>query len=166
MKITLRKPKISDAKELRDLISDKDVIKEIVGYPYPCPLSRMKKDVRDCLKGWKTKDSYAFTILADGKIAGSIILENPSKDKKRYDLGAFVGKKFWNKGVATEAIKQMVKFGFNKLKLYRIQADNDSDNPGSGRALEKAGFKKEGIRKHTCKKKGKFVDLEMWGKLK
>ena len=163
MKVEIRKPKFSDAKALRELINDKEVLKQICGYPYPCPLSRMKKDVADGIKGWKTKKSFSFIILADGEIAGNIILEDPSKDKRRYELGFFVGRKFWGKGIATEAIKQIVKFGFQKLKLYRIQADNDSDNPASGRAMEKAGLKFEGVRKKICKKKNKFVDLHMWG---
>jgi RimJ/RimL family protein N-acetyltransferase len=163
MRVEIRKPKLSDAEALRELIDDKEVLKQICSYPFPCPLSRMKKDVEDGIKGWKTKNSFCFTILADDEIAGSIILENPSKDKKRYDLGFFVGRKFWGKGIATEAIKKIIRFGFHKLKLYRIQADSDSDNPASGRAMEKAGFEFEGARKKIQKKKTKFIDLHMWG---
>ena len=163
MKIEIRKPKLSDAKDVRDLINDKKIVKQLSGYPYPCPLSRVKKDIQDSLKGWRTGKSYGFTILADGQIAGSIILENPSKDKGRYDVGFFIGRKFWNKGIATEAIKQVVKFGFKKLKIYRIQGDNDSDNPSSGRAMKKAGFTFEGVRKKIRKKNGRYVDLNLWG---
>ncbi|MCK5449556.1 GNAT family N-acetyltransferase [Candidatus Pacearchaeota archaeon] len=161
--VEIRKPKLSDAKALKGLINNKELLKQLCDYPYPCPLKRMEKDVEDGIKGWKTKKSFSFTILVDGEIAGSIILENPSKDKGRYDLGFFVGRKFWSKGIATEAIKQIVKFGFDKLKLYRIQADNDSDNLASGRAMERAGFKLEGVLKKIQKKKTKFIDLHMWG---
>lgn len=163
MKVSIRKQKLSDAKELQELINDKDVLKQLAGYPYPCPLSKIKKEITDGIKGWQTKKCFAFTILADNEVAGNIILENPNDDKGCYDLGFFVGKKFWNKGIATNAIKQIVKFGFEKLKLYRIQADNDSDNPASGRAMEKAGFKLEGIREKFCRKKNKFIDLYLWG---
>ncbi len=163
MKVEIRKPKLSDAKALQELINDKAVLKQISGYPYPCPLSRMQKDVKDGQKGWKTKKSYAFTILADKEIAGSIGLEEPNGDKGCYNIGFFVGRKFWNKGVATEAIKLVIEFGLKELKLYRIQADNDSDNPASGRAMEKAGFKLEGIRKKYTKKGNKFIDLHLWG---
>ncbi len=163
MKVEIRKVKRSDAKALRDLINDKEVLKQLYGYQYPCPLSRIKKDVEDGIKDWKTKNAFSFTIIADGEIAGSIILECPNEDKKRYDLGFYIGRKFWNKGITTEATKQIVKFGFQKLNLYRIQADNDSDNPGSGRVLEKAGFKLEGVRKKFGKKNCKFIDLYLWG---
>ncbi|MDD4984056.1 MAG: GNAT family protein [Candidatus ainarchaeum sp.] len=163
MKVEIRKPKLSDAKALQKLISDKDVIKQISGYSYPCPLSRMKKDVNDGIKGRKTKKSYSFTIIFDNEIAGSVMLEEPNEDKGCYDLGFFIGKIFWNKGIATEAIKQIIEFGFKKLKLYRIQADNDSDNPASSRAMEKAGLKLEGVRKKYRKKGNKYVDLMLWG---
>lgn len=163
MKVEIRKPRLSDANVLRELINDKEVLKQLSGYPYPCPLSRMRKDVKDGIKGWRTKECFSFTILADGEIAGSIILENPGEDRGRYDLGFFVGRKYWGRGIATEAIKQVVRFGFKELRLYRIQADNDSDNPASGRAMEKAGFKFEGARKKYLKKKNRFVDLHMWG---
>jgi RimJ/RimL family protein N-acetyltransferase len=163
MEVIIRKPKLSDAKALRELINDKEVLKQICGYPYPCPLSRMNKDVEEGINGWKTKKSYSFTILVDGEIAGSIVLENPSEDRGRYDLGFFVGRKFWGKGIATEAIKQIVQFGFQKLKLYRIQADNDSDNPASGRAMGKAGLIFEGARKKIQKKNRRFIDLHLWG---
>ncbi|MDD4983933.1 MAG: GNAT family N-acetyltransferase [Candidatus ainarchaeum sp.] len=163
MIVKIRKPKLSDAKPLQELINDKTVLKQISGYPYPCPLSRMKKDVRDGIKGWETGKSYSFTILADNETAGSIILENPNKDNGCYDLGFFVGRKFWNKGIATEAIRQIIKFGFKDLKLYRIQADNDSDNPASGKTMKKAGLKLEGIRKKYLKKNNKYIDLQFWG---
>jgi len=149
-----------------NLINDKEVIKQLAGYPYPCPSNHIKKDIAKGLKDWKRKEAYPFTVLADGEIAGQIFLEEPNRDKGRYDLGFFIGRRFWNKGIVTNAIKEIVKFGFNELKIYRIQADNDSDNPASGKAMKKAGFKFEGVRKRICKKKGKFVDLELWGMVK
>lgn len=163
MDIKIRKPKFSDAESLRQLINDREIIKQLWGYPYPCPLNRIKKDVQDAIKGWRTGSSFAFTILADGEVVGSVILEYPSDDKGRYDIGYFVGTKFSNQGIATEAVKQVVDFGFKKLKLYRIQGDTDSDYPASGRVLKKAGFKLEGVKKKFQKKKNKFVDSYMWG---
>ena len=161
--IRLRPVKLSDAKELWNLINDKEVIKQLSGYSYPCPFSKIKKETEEGIRNLRTKKSYYFTILANGEIVGWIVLENPSKDKKRYDIGFYIGRKFWNKGIASEAIRQTIDFGFNKLKLYRIQADNDSDNPASGRAMKKAGMKFEGARKNIQKKGNKFIDLHLWG---
>ncbi len=166
MKVEIKRTKLSDAKELRELMNCEEVIKQLIGYQYPCPLSHIKKDISNGLKDWKKKKAYPFTILVDKKIAGQIILENPNKEKGRYDIGFFIGKKYWNKGVATKAVKETIKFGFKTLKLYRIQGDNDSDNLASGKVMKKAGFKFEGKRKKINKKNGKYIDLLLWGKTK
>ncbi|HMB25905.1 MAG TPA: GNAT family N-acetyltransferase [Patescibacteria group bacterium] len=163
MQVKIRKPKLSDARELHQLINDPEVIGNLWGYPYPCPLSRMKEDVQNGIKDWTTGQAYAFTILADDKIAGSVVLEDPNEDKGRYEIGIFIGKDFWNKGVGTKAIKQAVEFGFQELNLYKIQADTNSDRPASGRIMEKAGFRLEGVRPKAEKRDGQFVDLHMWG---
>jgi [ribosomal protein S5]-alanine N-acetyltransferase len=163
MRIEIRKIEKEDARGLWKLINDKEVIKQLSGYTFPCPFEKIKKEVDEGIQGWKNKKCYAFTILFDKEIAGYVILENPSKDKKRYDIGFFVGKKFWNKGIATFAVKEVVDFGFNKLNLYRIQGDNDSDNPASGKVMKKAGMNFEGLRKHIQKRGSKFIDLELWG---
>lgn len=166
MKVQIRKTKLSDAKEIHELINDKKIINELAGYRYPCPLTKIKRDIIKGINDWKKKKAYAFTILADNEIAGQIILENPGKDKRRYEIGFFVGKKYWNKGIATNAIKEAVKFGFRKLNLHKILGDNDSDNPASGKAMEKAGFKLEGrLKKHRLKG-GKFIDVLIWGIIK
>jgi len=163
MKITIRKTKLSDAETIHKLINDKDVIEELSGYLYPCPLSKIKKDITKGLEDWEKKKAYAFTILADNKVVGQVMLENPSKDKGRYEVGYFIGKQFWNKGIAAKAVKEIVKFSFKKLNLYKIWGDNDSDNPASGKVMKKAGFKLEGRLKKHCKKDGKFIDVIIWG---
>lgn len=163
MKIRIRKQRLSDAEKLKDLLNDNEVLKYLTGIPFPYTLAKSKKDIKQSQKEWKTGKSYHFTILADNEIVGNIILHNPNKDKGRYDLGFFIGRKFWGKGIVTEAIKQTIKFGFNKLNLYRIQGDNDSDNPASGKVMKKAGMKLEGIQKKIQKKGNKFIDLYLWG---
>jgi ribosomal-protein-alanine N-acetyltransferase len=54
-----------------------------------------------------------------------------------------VGRKYWNQGICTEALKQIVRFAFDELKIHKIACDTESDNPASLRVLEKGGFRKE-----------------------
>ena len=56
-----------------------------------------------------------------------------------------VHRKTGNQGICTEALKQVVRFGFDELKIHKIACDTDSDNPASLRVLEKAGFKEEEV---------------------
>ncbi|MFH1802780.1 MAG: GNAT family protein [archaeon] len=166
MKITIRKTRISDAGAIHEQINSKGVTKELAGYPHPCLLSRIKKDISKGLEEWKKKKTYSFTILSNNKAVGQVFLENPSKDKGRYEIGYFVGKEHWGKGIATKAVKEATKFAFKELKCYKVWGDNDSDNPASGKAMKKNNYKLEGRLKKHYKKNGKFIDVLVWGKTK
>ena len=63
------------------------------------------------------------------------------------DIGFLIGERaVWGKGVATDAIKLISHFAFNELSIRKLAAGCYQSNVGSQRALEKAGFKVEGIR--------------------
>ena len=160
MKITLRKPRQTDAKEFREVFNDREVAKQLVGFPYPLNLEKAKKKLQETIDLNKKGNYYEFAIIYGKNFAGMIVLEKPSKDKKTFSLGYAVGKKYWNRGITTLAIKKIINFGFKKLKLKKIIADNDETNPASGRVLEKNGFKF--IKK--AKKRG--VNVLFWEKLK
>ena len=52
--------------------------------------------------------------------------------------------KFWNQGYATEIVKEVIDFCFNRLQLHRVEAGCAVENIGSIRVLENTGFKREG----------------------
>jgi len=146
MKITIRPLKLSDAKAIQAVYNNKEVYNQITGPPWPCPLSYVEnKIINRSIKERKTRKRYDFAIVAN-KVVGEIVLEHPNKTKKVYELGYMVKRSHWNKGIATKAIKQIVKLGFNKLKLIKIWAGTSKKNPASGKALKKAGFKSKGVK--------------------
>lgn len=152
--VTIREMRETDTATLDKLYADEEVAKHIrlpssEDLVPGCPSSgsrgynRSFRNERWIPESRKSlKDSYGFTILADGKIAGEIVLEYPSVCRSTYRVGFAVGRKFWNQGICTEALKQIVRFAFDELKIHKIAGDNDSDNPASGRVFEKAGFMK------------------------
>jgi RimJ/RimL family protein N-acetyltransferase len=66
----------------------------------------------------------------------------------------------------TEAVKLITKFGFEKLKLKRIEAFVFTFNKASKRVLEKAGYKLEGILRKNSKKGNKFFDDYLFAKIR
>lgn len=87
-------------------------------------------------------------------------IENKKEHKVigRIDLGGFTkksmasvayhfSKDYWNKGFATEAVKEVTRFGINDLLLHRIEATVLPENIGSIRVLSKNGYVKEGLLK-------------------
>lgn len=76
-------------------------------------------------------------------------------------IGYFLDGKHNGKGYATKAVKLIVDYAFNELKLYRIEAGVMPHNKASIRMLEKAGFHKEGITRKNVKIKGKWEDHQV-----
>ena len=111
------------------------------------------------------KERYDFTILADGEIVGSIGFEDATLCRSSYVVGFAVGHEYWGRGICTEALKQLVKFAFEELKIHRLFGDNSSDNPASGKVFEKAGFKREAVfKEHYFEiRDGEYVDRIWWG---
>lgn len=58
-----------------------------------------------------------------------------------YDLGYRLKKKFWGRGIATEAAKVFLDFGFSEMQLNIMYAGAHIDNIASNKVLQKTGFK-------------------------
>lgn len=80
------------------------------------------------------------------------------KDHLRGEIGYELSKEFWGNGIMTEALKEIVKFGFEKMNLHSIEANLDPENTGSVRLLEKLGFIREGYFAESYYFNGKFTD--------
>lgn len=69
-----------------------------------------------------------------------------------------VNPKFWNKGYGTEIAKVLIKFGFEDLRLHKVEAGVATENLQSIRVLEKAGMTREGLRRDILPIRGEWKD--------
>jgi len=82
------------------------------------------------------------------------------------EIGYWVAPEFWNKGYCTEALKEVIRFGFEELKLHKIVARHMIHNLASGRVMQKAGMKLEAFLRQDVFKNGKFVDMAVYSIIK
>lgn len=107
---------------------------------------------------------YDFGIFKndDGILVGTInlfqVIRGPLQSAF---VGYFLDKKHNGKGFTTEAVKLVVQYAFNHLRLHRIEAGVMPHNIGSIRVLEKAGFHKEGLAEKNVKINGKWEDHQV-----
>jgi [ribosomal protein S5]-alanine N-acetyltransferase len=165
-KFTLRPFRKGDEFSIVKHINDRVVSRNTLSIPYPYTLQDAKKWLAKTLKNYKKKDlaALSFAIDIDGKAVGSIGFSSISGHKASF--GYWLGRKYWNNGIMTEAIKLATDFGFSKLKLKRIYARVYPFNKPSMRVLEKNKFKREGTLEKEVKKKGKFLDAHLYAKVK
>ncbi|MDQ7816692.1 MAG: GNAT family protein [Melioribacteraceae bacterium] len=109
---------------------------------------------------------FAIVLKSENKVIGGISIREWNNANRCADIGYVISPKYWNRGIITEAIKRIIKFGFDKLNANRIEAHCDEKNIGSYRAMEKAGMKYEGTLRQKVMMKGSFVNMKLYSILK
>jgi [ribosomal protein S5]-alanine N-acetyltransferase len=103
--------------------------------------------------------SNILAIEVDGKAVGGIGIHiQPDIYQKNAEMGYWLGEPFWGRGIITNAITQMVDYGFKHWPINRIFARPFGTNLASQRVLEKAGFLLEGKFEKTLYKNGEYLD--------
>lgn len=105
---------------------------------------------------------YLWDIKKNGseKVIGNLGFHNYVIEHKRSEIGYMCYKGWRNQGVVTESLEAILRFGFSKLSLIRVEAYLDKDNFASESVLKKSNFKKEGLlRSHYVNESKKCDSL-------
>ena len=153
----------ADIPELLPLIGTREVAATTLRISHPYS----EQDVRDFFELAKEPDKLwlAITLRTDGRQIGGIGLRL-ERQHQHAELGYWLGVAYWGQGYATEAAREMLRYGFEELGLHRIFATHFKRNAASGRILKKLGMQYEGCQRGHLLKWGEFVDSEMYGILR
>lgn len=102
---------------------------------------------------------HIFAIDINGEAAGGIGLHpQPDIFIRNAELGYWLGEPFWGQKIISNAIKQVVDFGFSTYDIDRIFARPFGTNTASQKVLEKNNFKLEGRFEKVLFKNGVYLD--------
>ncbi len=125
--------------------------------------------IRSFVQSQRDNDnSVLFAIISknDDIHIGNIKIGPIHPHYRHADISYFIGNKdFWNRGIATEAIKLICRFGFEILKLHKIEAGAYSCAVGSWKALEKCNFRREGVIREQVLYNKEYIDIYRYGLL-
>ncbi len=158
--LILRELRLDDAQDMFEYAQDD----EIAGFGLWPPQKTLQENIDDLQEAvnayaeGKALD-WAVEHREDHKMIGRINLGAYNVRDARADVGYAYNRLYWGKGYATEAAYQILRFGFEVLKLHRIGAAVLPDNFGSIRVLEKLGFQREGVRRQAYSLRGPHEDL-------
>lgn len=153
----LRAWQLTDTERLATLANDAEIARYMTdGFPHPYHREHALEFIKMAAGHHPVR---FFAILFEGQTAGGIGI-HPQADimRKNAELGYWINKAFWGKGLATKAVRQMVSYGFAHFDIDRIYARPFGSNAGSQRVLEKAGFTFEGRFEKTIFKNGVYED--------
>ena len=154
---TLRPFRKSDLPSFVKHINDKDIAARTNAIPYPYTMKHAKEWYRKIRNRARRKGSQALelAIVIDGQAVGCIAIFPKGHTA---EIGYWLGRAYWSRGIMTEAVKAITKYGFDDLGLIRIHASTFPQSKASMRVLEKAGYKFEGILRKNIKKGDKYID--------
>ncbi len=102
---------------------------------------------------------YAICFKENNKMIGTCNFGAFNTENKYATIGYALNRKYWNKGIMTEAVQNLIKVGFEYLKLKRISVTVKPNNAKSKKVIEKCGFTPEGIQYNTFFVKNKTEDI-------
>jgi ribosomal-protein-alanine N-acetyltransferase len=163
----LRPIEISDAKDVYHYFSQDEVTKY-----YDLNTFKDIREAKVLIENWQKryhkKEGLRWGIATkeDNKIIGSCGYHNWEKEHFKAEVGFEVTPEFWRKGVMTEVLEPVLRYGFEAMELNRIEALYDPENLASKKTLEKAGFVYEGVLRQSAFEKGYFCDAAICSLLK
>jgi ribosomal-protein-alanine N-acetyltransferase len=156
--VELRPWKWSDSKKLTRLINNRKIWDNVRDHlPHPYSLQEadlfLKHNVDQVVQ-------TNFAVISNGEIAGGVgYIPKDDVYKFTAEIGYWIGEPYWGRGLATEAIRLLVKKIREQSPLIvRVYAEVFDHNKASMRVLEKNGFYLEAIRRKSVVKNGIIRD--------
>ena len=141
-RLILRPWRETDAVDLYNYASDPEV-----GPPAGWPPHTSIENSREIIRGvLSAPDTFAVCLKEDGKPIGSIGFHRNdlAEGGDEYELGYWIGKPFWGRGLIPEASREMLRYAFEDLGMNRIWCGYYDGNEKSRRVQEKLGFVYQG----------------------
>ncbi len=140
-RLILRPWRESDAESLYEYAKNPEV-GPIAGWPVHTSVEHSREIIREVLSA---EETYAVCLRRDGKAVGSIGLmvgaaSNLSLPDREGEIGYWIGVPYWGQGFIPEAVKELLRHGFEDLKLKKIWCGYFEGNIKSKRVQEKCGF--------------------------
>ncbi|WP_372621712.1 GNAT family N-acetyltransferase [Alteromonas stellipolaris] len=160
--VTLRNFNDNDIDRLVHILND-EVVTEFLSTKIPYPYTSADA------AWWVNEGSQSGIIKAisyDDVLVGCIGVNRGQFEYERSgEIGYWLDKQYWRKGITSEAIRQMTDFVFAHTNIVRIFGAVFAGNHASMQLLLKSGFNEEAILKKAIYKNGRFYDKHVFAKL-
>ena len=161
--VKLRLQEVSDAKRYFEILNNPNFI-----YFDVCPVT-LEDEIawlKENPKRMQENIAWNYAILYNDELVGAVGVQINFHRRYIGEMGYFLDEKFWNRGIATEAVRLMEDICINKLNLTRIEISMMTEHRASEKVAIKNNYKKEGtLQKFVKGKDGKMKDCYMYAKV-
>ena len=157
-RLVLRKLTRRDVEDVYAYCSDPEVSKYLLWSPH-----RSIKDTRQYLRlverKYRCAEFYDWGVEYDGHIIGTCGFTSFSVIDDSAQIGYVLGSAYWGRGIATEMLRRVIRYGFEELNLNRIEGRYMRENEASLAVMRKCHMTLEGIHKNMLFVKTKYRDI-------
>ena len=156
-RLTLRGMRVSDAADMYEYACRPSVTEYLTWEPHTDP-----EETRQYLtyvgQRYRTGDFYDWSVVDkdSGRMIGTCGFTSFNCPADSAEIGYVLNPAFQGQGLATEAVRRVLQFGFEELHLHRIEAHFIKGNDASRRLMERVGMTFEGYARESMKIKGKY----------
>lgn len=167
-RLILRKFQYADGEDMLKYWVSDNAIQSMYSEPVYTTKQEVKGLLNKYISAYEKDDYYRWAIILKktgeciGQIAYFLVDNNNHFAEIEYCIGRF----FQRKGLATEATKATIQYGFDKINLHKVQICHKSINIASRKVIEKCGFVYEGALRDFFYMDGQYADRLYYSILK
>jgi ribosomal-protein-alanine N-acetyltransferase len=164
-RLVLRQLRADDLEDIFEYASDPEVAK-YTSWTAHETIKDTEVFLNYVLDLYKNGEVAPWGVVYVGKIVGTCGFVGWDLRSSRAEIGYALSREYWGRGLMTEAVGEIISFGFRSMKLNRIQGRCEVENIASARVMEKAGMKFEGLLREHEYSKGRYLDIVIYSVLR
>ena len=155
-RLTLRGMRVSDAPHMYEYACRPSVTEYLTWEPHTS-VEETRQYLTYVGQRYRTGDFYDWSVVdkETGRMIGTCGFTSFNCPADSAEIGYVLNPAFQGRGLATEAVRRVLEFGFDELQLHRIEAHFIQGNDASRRLMERVGMTFEGFARESMKIKGR-----------
>ena len=150
-RLILRRFTIDDAESMFQNWASDDEVTRYLTWPTHRGVSISRAVISSWIDLYHKPDHYNWAIVLkeNNEPIGSIGATVMHDEIKLVHIGYCIGREWWHKGYASEALKELIHFFFEEVGVNRIESRHDPRNPNSGKVMLRCGLRYEGTMRQS-----------------
>jgi RimJ/RimL family protein N-acetyltransferase len=157
---------LTDKEAYLEHFADPEIARNLLALPFPYTEADADDWLNRCQQSAGSQPTTFALREPAGYLIGSIgIVGGIPADARRAEFGYWLARAYRGRGLMPRVIRTFADYAFQRLHVHRLYATPFSSNHASHRALEKAGFQREGLLRHHHCKQGAYLDAVIYARI-
>jgi len=151
-RLILRRFTLNDTESMFNNWANDNEVYEYMTTPAHSDINATENVIKQWIQNYQKNEFYLWAIVLKdiNEPIGRISAVEKNDTIKMVHIGYVVGKKWWKKGIASEALNRYIEYFFEDVGINRIEGKHVIGNENSGKVMKKCGMKYEGLMRQEC----------------